>query len=602
MSGIQTVLYMMEVGKGRIFVRLIPLVIATLIVAILYDFNGINLSYLGSLGGIYHGLNDAQSMDNAQLARQIARGQGYTTMFLRPYAVQQFQDHVVSQGGSSNLFPADAFPPGVARLLPDTYNAPGYPYLLAAWFRITRPDFDLTTAYMRDHPLFTGDMWIPEFNQIFLGLTALLIFRLALRLFDQRVAWLATIAFLTSDIVWRYTITALSTSLLMFLVTGLLFSILEIFCIGETCADNEESSSGWEWLWALLLALLLAAACLTRLHLLILLMPLVAFLALIPRPNLLLIPAVSILVIIAVAAWLWHIYKISGNPLGSNLPWLLYGNFGYKENQIFCTTIIPPYELLLRNASLKEFLGIRWHFEHAWDLLGSSPLILFFGASILHSFKRRRCQAFRWLVLSCAISIIAVNNLGVAEPTAVDPWNTLVVLLPVVLVIGSAFFFILLDRLNIEIELINNLIVIAVLFFSSVPLILTLVVPNYKIINYPPYAPSEINLCGRLALPEEWITSDMPWATAWYADHASLWLPDSIVDFERLHDNVCPTALLLLTPVTLEAPVTNLTSGEDKDWYAFIIGVNLPANFPLQAHTVINPQCYVLWSDRERWK
>jgi len=603
MSAIQTILYMIEVGKGRVLIRIVPLVITVLIVAVLYDFSGINLPISGPLGGIYHGLNDDQSMDNAQLARQIVRGEGYNTMFLRPYALEQLRTYIVSQGGGPNLFPADRFIPGIPRILPDTYNAPGYPFLLATWFYITQTKFALPSNYLHEHPLFISDRWIPELNQIFMILTALLVFGLGLRLFDHRIAWMSLVAFLSTDLVWQYSITALSTSFLMFLITGVFFAILEIFYVGETCADDEESSFGRAWLWAPVLVLLLAMACLTRLHLLILLLPLLSFLILMPRANSLLIIVVALLVIGAVVPWFWHTYKVCGNPLGSNMPLLLYGTAAYKGNQIYCTTTIPAYEVLFKNVSWKELMGFRWHFEHAWDLLGSNLLILLFGASTLYSFKRPRAQFFRWLLLGSAICIIAINNLGVTQPTPVSSWNTLVVLFPAMLVIGSSFFFILLDRLNLQAQLVNSLIIASILSLNAIPLILTLIAPPPKIVNYPPYSPGTLDYLGHLTQPEEWITSDMPWATAWYADHASLWVPDSLADFEHLHDNVCPTGLLLFTPVTLDAPVTNLTSGEYKDWLPFVVGAAPPPSFPLQARLVNRtaPE-YVLWSDKERWK
>jgi len=600
---IQAILHDYEAGEGRILIRLVPLALTLLIVTVLYDLNIVNLPVVGPVGGIYHGLDDAQSMDNAQLARQIYRGQGYTTMFLRPYALTQLHDYSTSQGGGPDFFPTEIFPPGAPRTLPDTYNAPGYPYLLAAWFHIIHPTFDVLPAAMSQYPLFPADKWIPELNQIFMLLTALLVFGLGLRLFDHRVAWIALIAFLTSDMVWQYTITALSTSFLMFLVTAALFSILEIFCVGEACAEDETMSFDLAWAWALGLVLLLVAASLTRLHLLVLLMPVMVFLIRMPRANFLLIPLTLILVVAMVAPWFWHIYKICGNPLGSNLPLLLYGGMAYEGNQIYCTTTIPQYELLFKDAGLKEILGFRWHFERAWDLLGSNPLILLFGASILYSFKRPRAQAFLWLILGCAVSIIFANNLGVAQPQPISPWNTLVVLFPAMLVIGSAFFFILLDRLNLQAELINSLIVTAMLLITALPLSITVLSPSNKIVSYPPYLPGAIDYLGRLAQPDEWVTTDMPWATAWYSDRASLWLPDSLADFEHLHDNVCPTGLLFFTPVTLDSPVTNLTSGEYKDWFTFIVGAKPPPSFPLQTPLVrrATPE-YIIWSDRQRWQ
>ena len=114
-----------------------------------------------------------------------------------------------------------------------------------------------------------------------------------------------------------------------------------------------------------------------------------------------------------------------------------------------------------------------------------------------------------------------------------------------------------------------------------------------------------------MAAPDEWITTDMPWATAWYADRTSLWLPDSITDFENFHDNICPTGVLLLTPVTLNESTPDLRTGEFKDWYNLyelaLLNSNTPPQFPLSKFAVYPipiglGQAYMMWSDRERWK
>ncbi|HEX4141648.1 MAG TPA: hypothetical protein VHY09_14970, partial [Candidatus Methylacidiphilales bacterium] len=134
MNWIQGTLQTLEVGKGSILIRLVPLLVVLALIGFFSDYS------------IYKGLNDPQSMDNAQLARQIARGKGFTTEFLRPRAVSQLHDFAVKQGLSSgksgDLFPSDQFPPGTPRILPDTYNAPGFPYLLAGWFVLVHPEFD----------------------------------------------------------------------------------------------------------------------------------------------------------------------------------------------------------------------------------------------------------------------------------------------------------------------------------------------------------------------------------------------------------------------------------------------------------------------------
>ena len=87
------------------------------------------------------------------------------------------------------------------------------------------------------------------------------------------------------------------------------------------------------------------------------------------------------------------------------------------------------------------------------------------------------------------------------------------------------------------------IIVIATLALTALPMALTDWQQQFHG-SFPPYWPPAIKVFGQLTRPDEWMTTDMPWATAWYADRASLWLPDSISDFESLHDNVCLTGTL----------------------------------------------------------
>jgi hypothetical protein len=595
MNFIQSTLQAVEVGKGQFLSRLIPLLTAVLVVGGAYDLI------------VYRGLSDAQSMDNAQLARQIAHHQGFTTKFLRPQAVAQLRDYAMSQslktGASRDLFPADRFPPGPPRILPDTYNAPGYPCLLAAWFFVTHPDFGETPGAMAASHFYSADRWLPLLNQAFLLMTAVLVFALGRRLFDDRVAWISLLAFLGTDLVWHYTLTALSTTFLMFLVTAMLLCLLEIFCVGEVCFDNEDHAFTAAWGWGCALAFLLAVSCLTRLHLLVLLVPLIFFLSIMPRASWLLCVAIALAVVTSVIPWFWHEYKVSGNILGSNFALVLDGQGVYSGNQIYCMTSIPSYENLFKDALTKESTGFLWHLDHGWNLLGANPLIFIFGTSILHQFKRRRTRLFHWFLFCSAIVLVAANNLGSATPDDMGPWNVLILLFPCMLVMGTAYFFILLDRLNVQMRLLNNLIVTTSVVVIIAPMLLTLTTTPRNYYAFPPYIPPLINEFGQFAQPDEWVTSDMPWATAWYADRASLWLPDTTSDFQNFYDSVCPSGVLLLTPVSWSQPISNFTTGEYKDWLPFVSNNPLPAAFPLSVHTQTGSggPNYSLWSDRTRW-
>lgn len=606
MSFIQGALQQLEVGRGSILIRLVPLLVTVGAIIILSDFSSLQTP-LVSIGGVFRGLNDSQSMDNAQLARQIVRGKGFTTEFLRPHAISQLHDFAVKQslagGKSGDLFPSDQFPPGTPRILPDTYNAPGYPYLLAGWFRLVHPDFEQTADAIGGAGVYSPDRWIPILNQVFLLLTALLVFILGLRLFDQRVAWMALVSYLLTEIVWAYSLTGLSTSLLMFLTTAAFWCVVEIVCVGEGCFDSEEKSFAPAWIWGLILVGVLAAIALTRLQLLVVVVPVVVILLVMPSSRAWLAILVALAVVAAVVPWYFHLNAVSGSFLGSNGSIVLRGTTGYENNQIYCTTAIPSYEQLFRDTTRKEYSGFRWNFEHAWSLLGANPMILFFGASILHQFKRRRTRLFHWMIFGWALAVLLTNNLGEDKPTPISEWNALAILIPCMITVGSAFFFILLDRLALQLWLLNNLIVTLVLLLTSMPLVLTMLTPGFYAFNWPPYWPVTIKLVSQMAQPDEWVTSDMPWATAWYGDRASLWLPDQISDFENFHDNICPTGMLIFTPVTWEGPISNITTGEYKDWYPLMTAIGVPTNFPLGEHYVMQGKIpgYTLWSDRPRW-
>ena len=569
MNRIQGILHAVEEGKAQILTRLIPSAIALLLIFIAYDMR------------IFEGFTDAQSMDNAQLARQIATGAGYTTKFIRPYAIEQFSQFQRSKSSTATeLYPSDRYPRGTPRILPDSYNAPGYPYLLAGWFKLVHPAFDPTARQLSGTRVYGPDKFPMLLNQLFLCLTAVLVFLLARRLFDSRVAWLSVSVFLLTNLVWQYSITALSTSALMFLLCAALFIVLEIFSVGEICFESTEATFWPAWLWSLLLVLVLAAACLMRLHLLVLLVPLAVFLFCMPSRRIFLPFLVVLIVLGLVAPWFLHLYEISGSPVGSNVPILHYGTPDFEGNQIFCTLTPPNYDQLFKDATAKEFMGLRWHILHIWTLLGTNPFVLLFFVSFLHNFRQARAQALRWLLLGSATVLVLANNLGSPHPDDVDQWNVLILLLPGMIVVGSAFFCILLDRLHLPLRIFNGATVTVVLVLTAAPLIAN-VFDTRTNQPYPPYAPTFLRAIGDIVPKENWIATDMPWAEAWYGNHTSLWLPDSVSDFNEIYDTHNSSAVLVLTQVLENEPATTILTGEYKDWLPFVTGGTAPPGFPL---------------------
>jgi hypothetical protein len=562
--------YSIEVGRGRALVRLIPLAIVVAAILIAFDFK------------INKGFNDMQSMDNAQLGRQLERNQGFLTYFIRPYALAQVAAFNARKG-QRELFPESTYPAGVPRAIPDTYNSPGYPVLLAGFYRVLHVDFDESADTMGAHRYISGDKWVPFLNQAFILLTAGVMFLFGLRLFDERVAWMGPVVLLFSDFVWKYSLMALPVSLLMLLMTVLLFGFAEIYRSGETLLEEgEKAHLGWGWLAVPGMAVLLGVMCLLCLPLLVVTLPLVLWLLFLPRTNWLLVPIFVGIVALLVAPWFFHWYQVCGNPIGSNFTLGLLGQTGYLGNEIYCSRFIPAWDMMLGGTGGKEYNGFFYHFQHAWELLGSNPMVLLFIASLLHEFRRKRVRFIQWLVVVLGLAIIAATNLADANPSPISSWNLPVVLLPMMIMIGAAFFFVLLDRMVTQLRLLTATVVVGMLALCLAPIVISFLQAGSNYYNYPPYLPPYLAYLSRLSPIESWVTSDMPWATAWYGDHPSLWLPDKIDDFTSIYDDDTESDFILFTPVTLSRPAQTLTSGELSEWGPLITGAPIPESFPLR--------------------
>jgi hypothetical protein len=141
---------------------------------------------------------------------------------------------------------------------------------------------------------------------------------------------------------------------------------------------------------------------------------------------------------------------------------------------------------------------------------------------------------------------------------------------------------VLLDRLVTQLPLLTATLVVGMLVLCVAPIWVTFSGSGNGYYNYPPYLPPYISYLSRLAPVEDWVTSDMPWATAWYGDRPSLWLPDKLADFTSIYDTYAESDFVLFTPVTLGRPALTLTSGELKEWGPIFLTGNVPDTFPIR--------------------
>src|SRR6267154_2942805 len=183
---LQTLIHHLEVGAGmRSFSRSMRIVVGILaLVSLLAAYNL----------RAFRNMSTQEAMDSAQLARNIAEGNGYTTFFVRPLSMYLLKQQTLAGhaplNGSKTSDPAH-----LKGMHPDIANPPVYPIVLAGLMKIfpfnyaipskAKPFWSGGGRFLRYQP----DFIISLFNQLlFLGLVASVFF-LARRLFDRVIAW-----------------------------------------------------------------------------------------------------------------------------------------------------------------------------------------------------------------------------------------------------------------------------------------------------------------------------------------------------------------------------------------------------------------------------
>jgi hypothetical protein len=186
----------------------------------------------------------------------------------------------------------------------------------------------------------------------------------------------------------------------------------------------------------------------------------------------------------------------------------------------------------------------------------------------------------------------------------VNGGDLLVVLLPIVAIFGTAFFYLLLDRIPFRIKLTRGAAIGAFVILNISPMIFSMLPPRRGPYPYPPYISPVTRSVAAYFEPDALACSDLPWAMAWDGEHRTVWLPTSLDDFYEINDFVAPKGFqyMMLTPYLIDQkPQSEVANGEYKGWATFLHG-QIPQNFPLKAYSMLPPSNeQVLLADRVRW-
>ena len=300
------------------------------------------------------------------------------------------------------------------------------------------------------------------------------------------------------------------------------------------------------------------------------------------------------------------------------VPWMarnvaLCGRpFGFVVHELLADTTLFPGDALARSLSaelpdvasafyalqIKAVANLRTFFAQGFGLASGGILLALFGAMYLHRFVRHASRTLRWCLLPAGA--IAILN---AAAFGAESLRALVVFWPLALPYGWAFFLVLLDRLQFEMRAFASAAITAVLLLTALPL-LAHVLPPRSGLPYPPYFHSYVGWVTAMLEPDECLTTDIPWATAWYGGRTSILLPRDIDGFYRIAEKHQRISLAYFTTVTRDKPwVRGLSdpTAPEYTWYQVFAAGKVPGNFPLTHGRFLAGSDQLILADRQRW-
>ncbi len=560
----------------------------------------------------FKNFNSQEAMDSAQLARNISEGKGYTTLFVRPLSMHLLKKHAAGKPGGV----ADSDDPTrIKGNHPDLANPPVYPCLLAAVLKVAPMHWNInvTKSFWSQGGVFwryQPDFVIALFNEVILFAVIVLSFFLARKLFDPGVAWLTAILMVGSELLWRFSVSGLSTLLLMLIFVGLTWCIV----LMEQEAREPKGGSGRVLLLAAVTGLVLGLGMLTRYSFGWLLVPVVVFYLLFvgPRKALVCLLTVSVFLLV-VTPWIYRNLKLSGLPFGTATVAILEATPMYPEYQLQ-RSLVPDFSNIFVTGFLpKLFVNVRHILQGELPQLGGSWLSVLFLAGLLLGFRNPAIQRLRYFVVGSLGVLVVVQSLGRTQLSTDSPElnseNLIVLLVPLVFIYGVSLFFMLLDQMNLIFRGLRPIIVALFGLVMVLPMLFTFLPPRSNPVNYPPYHPHAIQLVSGLMKEGELLMSDIPWAVAWYGKRQAVWLSrDWNESFFAINDYIKPVRGLYLSPLTMDAHFASqwLESGS-QSWGRFLLscfvlqnGV-VPTSFPLrEALPGFLPKQLFL-CDQKRW-
>jgi len=571
-STLHDIVYSIDTGTGLKIIRVTLYVLILLVIVMVYTATQ------------FRGLKTDEAMDLAQLGRNMSVKNGMVTKTVRPLTMWKMQTVNPNENPQIGNHP-------------DLFHPPAYPAVLAAGFKI----FELIGVDPFEMPeggrgvAMPAEQWIIlPLNHLFTLLTGWILFSLGKRLFSREIGFLGMTIYYLSNIAWQDSISGLNVSMAIF------FSVAAFQAMIIAMLNKRDGESKAFWVTPYLLSILLAAIAFLTRYIAIAIVPGLCLFAWLMcgrfRGGTRFAVIFVFLFMMLISPWLARNYKVCGNPTGMVGYTALADSPRYPAN-----ALDREYHPNLTAKAITSTLKQKWILNYSGKhhsvipAMGGGILMALFLTTFFYHFVRPQVNYLRWgLGVSLILMVILAGFFSESS------LSMLHLFWPFVILYGLAFFYILIDRVDLGVRLYNLGLKCLIVVLAIVPFLLTLM-PPHENHPYPPYHAPIIGRVSEMLNEREVICTDMPWATAWYGDRVSILLPKELDQFYEINDYKQYISGMYFTTITKNKPfVKQLLDGPEKSWLPIMSG-RTPPDFPLKEGVALNRQDQIFLSDRDRW-
>jgi hypothetical protein len=570
-SFIQRLILEIEGGSLAVWIQrtvLLALVVAVTVVVLTYKFQNFG--------------NDT-GFDQAQLARQISKGEGYSTQVARPLQLWFMEK-------SGRVYDPSK--------LPELVQGPAYPFFNSLIFNFFKKDYMARAK---------GEQFLVD-RAVVLG--AIVLFLIALgalyatgtKLFDSSLALLTVGLCLVCNLFWDFAQSCLPQLLLL-----MFFSLL-LLCLAMALREEyKEEGTRRTFPWIIPLGFLAGLMTLTHGLASWIAVGLLVSVLIFFRGRWLYGAVVLATFSAVIAPWLIRNYQVCGNPLGMAHYSFLDGVIHPME--LWQSMFEPDFKQVTIGPIQKKLVfeavaQIRNVFEN----MGFSLVAPLFFISLLHPFRRRDTGALRWALLVMFAFTFLGMCLFTSNAKGVSADNLHLVFMPFFTLYGMAFVVISWNRGMPSIPILRYTAVAVLFIISGLSTIAMLATSTNQLKNFPPYLPSVMRVGAEVARPGESLSADVPECVAYSTDRLTLKMP---YDFNKFVDAIDykalrkPIVALILTPRTGDAKfISEVAFGRYSRWAKFVMRhreLDLQG-FPLNKMALLPPgYSNVMFIDSERY-